>query len=69
MRLTTARGSALIDQLVRAARYLKQAGQVPVDLRSVRDLVSDDPARVEGARLRIARDYFAADHASAKDQA
>lgn len=69
MRLTTARGPALIDQVVRAARYLRQAGQVPVDLRAVRDLVSDDPARAESARLSIARDYFAADHAQGRDKA
>ena len=67
MRLTAARGPALVDQIVRAARFLAQAGAAPVDLHVVYNLASDDPARAEAARLRIARDYYAADHASAGD--
>lgn len=67
MRLTTARGPALVDQVVRAARYLAQAGQVPVDLRPLRDLVGADAARAEAARLRIARDYFSAEYSAKKD--
>lgn len=67
MRLTTARGPALVDQIVRAARFLAQAGQVPIDLRTIRDLASDDPATVETARLRIAQDYYAAAHSNKKD--
>ncbi|MBB3982551.1 CRISPR type I-E-associated protein CasB/Cse2 [Sphingobium fontiphilum] len=60
MRLTTARGPALIDQIVHAARYLAQAGQVQIDLRTVRALVSDRADIAEDARLRIARDYYSA---------
>ncbi|KPF53346.1 CRISPR type I-E-associated protein CasB/Cse2 [Novosphingobium capsulatum] len=67
MRLTTARGPALIDQVVRAARYLAQAGQAPVDLRPIRALIGDDPDRAERARIDIARDYFAAEYAQGRD--
>ena len=69
MRLTTARGAALVDQVVRAGRYLAQARQVPVDLNTLRALVSDRDDRAEGARLRIARDYYSAAHGKGKDNA
>lgn len=61
LRLTAARGEALTDQIVRAARMLAQAGQVPVDLRPFLDLTRRDADRAEEARIRIARDYYAAD--------
>lgn len=64
MRLTAARGPALVDQVVRAARYLAAAGQAPVNLWTLRDLI--DPDRAEAARLRLARDYYAASHANEK---
>lgn len=64
IRLTTARGTALVDQIVRMARYLAQAGQAPVDLRSIRALVSDRADIAEDARLRIARDYYSAAYKS-----
>lgn len=67
MRLTSARGPALADQIVRAARMLAAAGQVPVDLRTLFDLSRDVGPEAEAARLRLARDYYAAAHASAKD--
>ena len=67
MRLTSARGPALADQIVRAARALAAAGQVPVDLRTIRDLSRDTGDAAEDARLRIARDYYAADHIRTKD--
>lgn len=69
MRLTTARGPALTDQVVRAARYLAQAGQVPVDLNTLRGLVSDREDLAEAARLRIARDYYSAAYSKGKDKA
>lgn len=65
MRLTSARGAALEDQIVRAARYLAQDRQVPVDLWEVRNLLSVE--RAEAARLKIARDYYAAHHASGRE--
>ncbi|PEQ12678.1 hypothetical protein B2G71_10250 [Novosphingobium sp. PC22D] len=68
MRLTTARGPALVDQIVRTARYLAQAGQTLVDLRSIRALVSDRADIAEEARLRIARDYYSAAY-KAKEKA
>lgn len=60
LRLTAARGPALHGQIIRAARMLAQAGQVPVDLNAIRDLAGLDMGRAEQARLRIARDYYAA---------
>lgn len=67
LRLTAARGLALEDQVRCATRYLAQAGMVPVDLRTIYDLISDDSARAERARLDIARDYYGAAHASEGD--
>jgi len=68
MRLTSARGGALVDQILRATRVLAAAGQVPVDLRTIHQLSSDTIERAEAARLQIARDYYAAEHAREKDQ-
>lgn len=67
MRLTSARGPALDDQIRRAAQYLAKAGAIPVDLRTVRQLLSADPAQAEQARFTIARDYYDADHAHKGD--
>ena len=66
MRLTSARGPALVDQIVRAVRVLAAKGIVPVDLRTLHAL-SADAERADAARLRIARDYYAAAHASTKE--
>lgn len=67
MRLTSARSTALVDQIVRAARVLAAAGAVPVNLRTLHDLSHDIGDVAEAARLRIARDYYAAAHASSKE--
>lgn len=67
MRLTSAQGEALTDQIIRAVRMLAAAGQVPVNLRTLHDLSRDIGEGAEQARLRIARDYYAAAHASKKD--
>jgi hypothetical protein len=66
MRLTSAKGSALEDQVVRAARYLAQANAAPVNMKTVRDLL--DPVRAEAARLNIARSYYATNHANTAPQ-
>lgn len=60
LRLTAARGPALHDQIVRAARMLAQGGQAPVDLWTLFHLVGRDASRAEEARIRIAQDYYAA---------
>lgn len=65
LRLTAARGPALEDQIVRAARRLAQAGSAPVDLWPVLLLAGRDQAKAENARLQIAQDYFAAQAAAA----
>jgi CRISPR type I-E-associated protein CasB/Cse2 len=67
MRLTAARGDALVDQVLRAGRYLAQAGAVPINLRTVHDLIADEPARAEAARLRIARDYYTAEYSRSEE--
>ena len=66
MRLTSARGSALEDQVVRAVRYLAQANAAPVNMKTVWDLL--DPDRAETARLTIARSFYAANHVTAAPQ-
>lgn len=58
MRLTAAKGPALEDQVVRAVRFIAQAGKGPIDLRTVRDLL--DPDKAEAARMTIARSYYSA---------
>jgi CRISPR type I-E-associated protein CasB/Cse2 len=63
MRLTAARGPALRDQIVRAARYLAAAGGEPVDLRTLHGLTSPDEAKADEARLDLARGFYAAEHA------
>jgi len=38
-----------------------QKGKGPVNLRTLYDMVCNDPDRSERARLKIARDYYAAE--------
>lgn len=66
MRLTAARGEALRDQIVRAARFLAAAGAAPVDLRTLHGLTDPDNERAEAARLDLARGFYAAEHAGTK---
>lgn len=67
MRLTSTRGPALDDQVRRAAQFLAKAGQVPVDLQTIHQLISDNPATAETARFEIARAYYDAEHARKGD--
>lgn len=67
LRLTAARGDALHDQVIRAARMLAQAGERSVNLWSLFNLVGRDPDRAEQARIAIAQDYYAAQARSAGD--
>ena len=60
LRLTAARGSSLHGQIVRAARMLAQGGQAPVDLWTLLHLAGRDADQAEKARIKIARDYYAA---------
>jgi hypothetical protein len=66
MRLTSARGPALTDQIVRAARMLAASGQVPVDLWTLHHLTHPDESHADAARLDLARAYFSAQHAAAR---
>ena len=61
MRLTSARGKGLEAQIIRAVRMLAQKGQVPVNLRTLFALIGNDPDKAEDARIRIAKDYYAAE--------
>lgn len=67
MRLTSAKGPALPDQINRVARILAASGQGAVDLWTVLDLSFGTNDRAEQARLKIARDYYAAEYASKKE--
>lgn len=67
MRLTSARGPALVDQIVRVARILAASGQGPVDLWTLHQLSSANQTTADTARLQIARDYYAAEYASTKE--
>ena len=60
LRLTAARGPALHGQIVRAARMLAQAGEGPVNLRTLLHLAGRDRDAAEAARIQIARDYYSA---------
>jgi hypothetical protein len=62
MRLTSARGAALDDQVRLAAQFLARAGEGPVNLWTIRQLIGDDPVQAERARFEIARDYYDAEH-------
>lgn len=61
LRLTSTRGEALHDQIIRAARMLAQKGEAPLDLWPLFNLVGSDPASAEAARIRIAQDYYIAE--------
>lgn len=67
MRLTSAKGPALHDQVRRATQFLAKAGAAPIDLRTMDQLLSADPARAEKARFQIARDYYDSEHARKGD--
>jgi len=67
MRLTSARGPALDDQVRLAARFLAKAGKVPVNLWTIRDLIGGNPERAETARFTIARDFYDAGRAGRGD--
>jgi len=60
LRLTAARGAALYDQIILAARMLAQRGEASVNLWTLFHLAGRDPAKAEEARIRIAQDYYAA---------
>lgn len=67
MRLMTARGPALMDQVVRLARFLAAREVLPIDLRPLATLVlceGIDEEKAEQARLELARFYYAAEAAS-----
>lgn len=66
MRLLSAQGPGLDAHVTRAVRMLAQRGEVPVNLRTLFDLVGLDPDRAEAARIRIAQDYYAATAAADK---
>ena len=67
MRLTSATGTALEGQVVRAVRFIAQGGGGPVDLRTVRDLLN--PEEAESARMAIARSYYSANDSTAPSAA
>jgi hypothetical protein len=72
MRLTSAQGPALRDQIRRMARFLAAARAAPLDLRPIAALVlfdGRDRERMEAARLRLARAYYSAEHARTRDTA
>lgn len=63
MRLTSARGPALADQVRRLARYLAQGAALPIDLTPLAELIlfeGRDAERADAARLAIARAYYRA---------
>jgi hypothetical protein len=69
LRLLTARGPALPDQIRRIARLLARGGDgtVPTNLKTLRELADPEVDTAEEARRRIARDFYAAlDAAKAK---
>lgn len=61
MRLTSARGSGLEAQVIRTMRMLAQHGKAPVNLYTLFALIGNDPDKAENARIRIAKDYYAAE--------
>jgi CRISPR type I-E-associated protein CasB/Cse2 len=60
LRLTAARGPALVDQIVRAARMLAQADEAPINLWTLLHLAGREPQKAEAARIRVAQDYYSA---------
>lgn len=67
LRLTSTRGPALRDLLVRAARVLAQAGKSDIDLWAIYHLAAGDSERAEAARLRLAQSYYTAEARPAGD--
>lgn len=67
MRLTSARGAVLDDQVRLAAQFLARAGEMPINLWTIRQLTGDDPAKAEAARLEVAGDYYKAGYAAKGD--
>lgn len=66
MRLFSAKGDALHDQVRLLARRLASSGE-PTNLWSIYHLVADDPVAAENARIRIAQEYQAAVARSGED--
>lgn len=60
LRLLSARGPLLHDQIRLIARSIEQAKEVPTDLWPIFHLVGRDNAQADAARLCIARDFYAA---------
>jgi hypothetical protein len=60
LRLTSARGPALYDQIGLAGRLLARAGQTPVNLWTLFDLAGNNAIKVEAARVHIAQEFYAA---------
>lgn len=72
LRLISARGPALADQIRRIARILARGGSdcIPTNLGTLRELADPDPVIAEQARRLIARTFYAAaDAADRKDAA
>lgn len=70
MRLTTARGPALVAQVARLGRFLAAAGAVPLDLTPLARLIlaeGFDETRADEARLALARAYYAAEAGDDRD--
>lgn len=58
LRLTAARGDALFDQVRIAVYMVARAGQLPLDLATIKYLLEDCGVNSEAARLLIARRYY-----------
>ncbi len=69
LRLLSARGPMLDSILVQTMRRLAQTDVGPVDLFTIFNLLRDREDKAEEARLRIARDFYAADARSKKETA
>ncbi|MCF4129602.1 type I-E CRISPR-associated protein Cse2/CasB [Methylobacterium sp. SyP6R] len=70
MRLTTARGPALVAQIARIGRFLAAAGAIPLDLTPLAHLILSeglDETRADEARLALARAYYAAEAGNDRD--
>lgn len=70
MRLTTARGPALVAQVARLGRFLAASGALPLDLTPLARLIlaeGFDEARADEARLALARGYYAAQAGDDRD--
>jgi CRISPR type I-E-associated protein CasB/Cse2 len=60
LRLTAARGAALHDQILLAARILAKAGGGSINLWTLLHLALRDADKAERARVRIAQHYYTA---------